>query len=168
MIVQRTGGALIALVLGAALAGCATPTAGIPQAAPATAAAPTPTGAPGDADAEIRAVFGRYTKALLDRDFATACALMTEDAAAPIASALARNGGPSGLTCVQAFEAIYRVPQAAAGLDDATRGIRIDSVEVAGDTATVTYSGAAAGNPVTGLRATLTRIDGKWRVEGTS
>jgi ketosteroid isomerase-like protein len=168
VIVQRAGGALIALALGAALAGCATPTAGVPQASPATAAAPAPTAAPGDAEAEIRAVFDKYTKALLDRDFATACAIMTEDAAAPIASAIARNGGPSGLTCVQAFEAIYRNPQAAAGLDDASRGIRIESIEVTGDTATVTYGGAVAGNPVTGIKATLTRIDGTWRVEGTS
>jgi ketosteroid isomerase-like protein len=168
VIIQRAGGALIALVLAAALAGCAaTPTAGAPQAAPATAA-PATSSAPADAEAEIRAVYDKYTKSLLDRDFATACAIMTEDAAATITSAIARNGGPSGLTCVQAFEGIYKVPQAAAQLDEASRAIKIESIDVAGDTATVTYGATVAGNSTTGLKATLTRIDGKWRVEGTS
>ncbi len=151
MIVQRAGAALIALVLGAALAGCATSAAGIPQAAPATAA-PPPTAAPADAEAEIRAVFDRYTKSLLDRDFATACAIMTEDAAATnhVRHRAQRRTVRSDLR--PGVRGDLQVPQAAAGLDEAGRGIRIESVEVAGDTATVTYSGAVAGNPVTGLK----------------
>ena len=49
-----------------------------------------------------------------------------------------------------------------------SRGTTIESIEVTGDTATVTYGVAAAGKSVTGLKWPVSRVDGTRRVEGTS
>lgn len=153
-----------------ALSGCGTsPT--VTATSPTTTAAAAPSSAvptvasPADEEAAVRETYDAYNQSLIQRDFATTCAILTDEAAQQISTAIAQNGGPANLTCEKSFETIYGNAEAAAQLDEAAKSLKITDVTVTGDKAVVTYGGSVGGQTVSDLKSPLMKIDGKWRVQ---
>ena len=134
-----------------------------------TSPPPVPTAAPasGADRAAIEQVFGDYDNALLARDFTTACSLTAPQASTALIKSVAAQGSRV-TTCEQAFTALYAIPEARGSLDADARTSKINNVTVAGDTATVTYSGNENGQSQKALTNKLQRIDGHWLMVGDS
>ncbi|GAA3229994.1 hypothetical protein GCM10017691_22560 [Pseudonocardia petroleophila] len=165
-VITRAAAAAV-LVLAASCSSTGTPAAPT-GAEPTTAPAATASaGAPPEDRAAIEQVFADYNAALLARDFAASCALTAPEAVQQLIDAVAAQGARAG-TCEEAFAAVYAVPEAAAPLDSAARTAEIQDVAVDGDTASVTFSGEANGRRVEGLVNRMQRIDGRWRLLGSS
>lgn len=106
--------------------------------------------------------FRSYHRAVLARDFSTACALNAPETSAVLVDDVARLGGQAR-TCDEALAALYATPAVAARYDAASRSVHVDGVSVAGDTATIRWTFDNKGRPEpvdTGLR----RIEGRWRL----
>lgn len=140
----------------------ATPAAPAPVSASAAAPAPGAS-APGD-EAAVRGVFGRYNQALLSRDFETACAALVAGGGQKLAAGVAAQIQKPVGSCPDALAAVYSNQQAAAALDEATRNLMIQSVAVAGDNATVTYTSAVQGKATQPFSIVLQRQSGEWKV----
>lgn len=110
-------------------------------------------------------MFAGYDKALLARDFTTACSHMALSTSQGMITALAA-GGAQVTSCEEALTAVYAVPEAAGSLDEAARSATITDVAVDGDIARVTYSGEAGGRRSTGLVQKMQRTDGRWLLLG--
>ncbi len=173
VIVRALGAAALVVVAATACGGTATSTAA-PTAAPATSAAapattadaPTSAAAGTDSDqAAVEKTFQDYNKALLARDFTTACSLTAPSATDALIKALNAQGAQVS-TCEDAFKAVYAVPAASGPLDQAAQSSQISAVSVSGDIATVTYSGEANGQRREGLTNKMQRIDGQWKLLG--
>jgi hypothetical protein len=165
MIVPPLRSALSGAALACALVACGGPPPSTSSPAPAATVSAEPTTdvtATRSARADVEAAYSAYNTSLLNRDFSAACSALTEAAARKIPAAIEEKGGPKGLTCVQAFEVIYRVPQAAQQLDAASRDIELRGIDVVGDSATITF---ATADGRTGT-ATAIREDGRWLIEG--
>jgi hypothetical protein len=132
---------------------------------PLLAASPPPSGASGASpvdEAAAGAAFRRYSALLLERDFAGTCALNAPETTATLLED-ARSRGLSASTCEEAMAAFYAAPGAARVADGVARTTEVQEVAVVGDTASVTWSGEAAGQRrtvTTGMR----RIAGRWLV----
>ena len=163
---------LCALLAAGLLAGCGGSDDDEPAAqntpAPAKTEAPAETQAPDDAEADIRATFGGYNDALVERDFDAACAQLAPETTAK----LRQNVTTLGITdppedCPALLDLIYdtvdKDPQQKALLQEIATTAEIDSVEVEGDTATINWSAKAAGQK-TSISQTARRIDGEWKL----
>ncbi len=155
---------VLATVLTAFLAaGCAgQQPASTPPAGPTAA---VPTTAPRTDEDAIRSVYDSYGKALLARDFAAACGLLTDTSAAAVVATIAKSAGPKVTSCADAFGLVYSSPQAAGILDPVVRSIAIQVIAVQGDAATVTYTRTENGTPSAPLKAGLRRIAGRWMID---
>lgn len=166
--IRNAAGLALVLVATACSGGAPAPAAPAPTVAavPVPTAPAAPSADPGADRAAIEQTLADYDRALLARDFAAACALLTPQAADGVVRQLSARGATTG-SCPEAFAVVYAQQGAAELLDSAARTTRVDDVAVAGDTARVTYSGEAGGRRQEGLTTTLQRIDGAWRVQGT-
>jgi hypothetical protein len=182
-------GALAAVALAVGMAGCGTgaapppgppaPTSPPPVAtAPATAVAPAPSTtasvpvtpvtspAPGSGSATDRAdvetVFRTYLRAVADGDFTTACELNAPETTQRLFDELARRGTPA-TTCEGAIAALYSESGVAQGAPAIADTLEVRGIDVAGDTATVSWSVEVTGRrPV--VTNALRRVDGRWRL----
>ena len=157
--------AAVVLLLGAcggtdAAAPASSGTASVPP-TPVTSAAPQLTGA----EAEVADVFHGYYRALLARDFVTACRLNApESRTAMLANIKAR--GIKASTCEEAFTKVYADQSAATLLDRVANTAQVTSVTVNGDTADITWTSQVQGNRPT-VTNTMRRIDGAWQLLDT-
>jgi hypothetical protein len=164
----------LVVAISATVAGCGSQTvAGTAAPAPAavaSTAAPTPTAAPptaagGSAQQEVEVVFHRYYEALLNRDFATACAFNAPETTEQLLANVRGRGATVG-TCEEALTHIYAQPGAAEQVDAIVRSATVQSVEVNGDSALITWSAGAGGQRPT-VKSALRRIDGAWKLVDT-
>jgi hypothetical protein len=133
-----------------------------PVLAPPTPGAPaTDTAAPDDETA-VEQSLRRYYAAVLERDFAAACALNAPESIETLLDN-ARSEDLPATTCEDALAAIYAVPGAAEVADGIARTTRVEDVAVTGDTASVTWSGEVAGERVT-VTSDMRRVDGAWKL----
>jgi hypothetical protein len=149
----------VAFAAGCSTAGTPTPAAPAPVAPPTTSVSAT--GA--DAEAEVRTAFKAYNDSLLARDFTTACASITDSAAAAMSAMLEKSGGTKGASCEQVFTVVYRNQEAAGLLDRASKTLTLNTVDVQGDTANLTFTvpGVPPG------KGHAQRVDGRWRFDTT-
>ncbi len=163
-----TAALIVALAAGCATAGTPTSTATPPPTATATLAVPAPaTTAPvtdAAAESEFRAAFKTYNDSLLARDFATACASITESAVAAMSAKLVEAGGPAGASCEEIFTIVYRDRRAAQQLDAASKSITLGAVLVDRDAAVFVFT--VAGVPP--ARGSAQRVDGHWRFDSAN
>ncbi len=114
-------------------------------------------GAKKDED-QIRTAVTNYVQAFVNKDAAAACALLTEQAK----QRLAQQAGAAGGSCEKTLGQVVKTfvtPQTASQL----RRIKVDSVKVSGDTATVDTTPDFGGqNKPTGMK----KVNGRWLVNG--
>jgi hypothetical protein len=177
-------GALAAVALALGTAGCGTgaapppgppaqtpppPTTALAPAPPTSASVPvTPvtSPAPGSGSATDRAdvetVFRTYLRAVGDGDFTTACELNAPETTQRLFDELARRGTPA-TTCEGAIAALYSGSGVAQGAPAIADTLEVRGIDIAGDTATVSWSVEVTGRrPV--VTNALRRIDGQWRL----
>ena len=181
-------GALAAVAVGVGAAGCgagAAPPSGPPtvtrtappsSSTPTTAPAPSTTAAtpvtpvtspaPGSGSAADRAdvetVFRTYLRAVAEGDFTTACALNAPETTQRLVDELARRGTPV-TACEDAIAALYSGSSLTQGAPAIADTLEVSGIDVAGDTATVSWSVEVAGRrPV--VTNALRRVDGQWRL----
>jgi hypothetical protein len=165
--------ALAGVLIVAAVSSCAGSPAGggatsSPAAPPTAVAAPAPEAAAGsDAQAAVADVFRRYYRALLDRDFATACELNAAETKAAMLDNLRRQGGITAATCEDAFEKIYAVPGAAQVADRISTTARVGAVTVTGDRAAVNWTAEVQGRSQE-VTNQMRLVDGQWRLLDTN
>ena len=162
---------LAGVLLVTAVSSCAGPAAtgssGDPAAPSAAVAAPAPDAAGSDARAAVADVFQRYYRALLDRDFTTACALNAPETRAAMLDNLRAQGGIEAATCEDGFEKAYAVPGAAAVADRISSTARVGEVTVTGDRATISWTSDLQGAS-RAVTSQLRSVDGEWRLLDTS
>jgi hypothetical protein len=160
----RTAVTAAAVAALAALSGCGTPIAGTPAPQPGpppTAAAPDPA-----ADQKaVEAVFQDYYKALLARDFATACGFNAPETTQQLLANL-QSRGITAATCEEALTAVYALPGAAETVDGIVKGAAIQGVSITDDVASITWTAEVGGTRNT-VTSQLRRIDGAWRLVDT-
>ena len=143
-----------ALVTLAAVAGCG-------SAAPSdrsTASGNSPT-----------ATFNAYNRALLRRDFKTACGTLAPETSTTLIENIEARFGDVA-SCEEAFRVIYdKVEGTRPGttLDEISRNAKVVRVRTSGDGATVTWSTRAAGKRLTWKNA-MRRVDGEWKLVDVS
>ncbi|WP_219419684.1 hypothetical protein [Pseudonocardia nigra] len=176
--------AALATVLTSALTSCGGQVAGTPSAAEPAAAPPPATSVPAtppsgtadgstgsggtaavgaDDEAAVEIVFRSYYRALLDRDWQTACALSAPETQDALIENLRTQGGVTVGSCEEAFSTIYAVPGAAEIADEIAETAQIQDIAVTGDDATITWSAQSQGARPTVING-LRRIDGEWRL----
>jgi len=128
----------------------------------------TPVTAPaaGTGSVEDRAaaetVFRTYLRAVADGDFATACTLNAPETNQRLLDELARRGTPAP-SCETAIATLYAGSGVAQGAATIADTLRVERVDVDGDTATVAWSvEVSSRRPV--ITNALRRIDGQWRL----
>jgi hypothetical protein len=157
---------LAAAAVSAALTACAgggpASTPGGP--APASATAPfTAAGfAPTGPQVDVLTTFVTYNKALVARDYATSCSLMSPEAGASILAAL-KAQNMSAATCEESLTAILGSPAAGPGDDELVTSLQVSSIAITGDTATVAWSADKQGQR-TSTTSRLRRVDGGWKM----
>jgi hypothetical protein len=134
-----TAGALAAVALAAALAGCGA-----------------------NAEAAVEQAFRGYHAALLARDFRAACGYNTPEATAKLLTSLRTQAIDAG-TCEEGLAALYAEPGAAAAADGVGQSVQIRDITVNGDEATVSFSAMLDGEPRP-ARNTMHRVDGRWQL----
>jgi SnoaL-like domain len=138
----------------------------VPPTGPAVPVTPVTSPAPGSGSAADRAavetVFRTYLRAVADGDFTTACALNAPETTQRLLDELAHRGTPAA-TCEDAIAALYSGSAFAQGAPAVAETLEVRGVDVAGDTATVSWSVEVAGRrPV--VTNALRRVDGQWRL----
>ena len=164
--------ALAGVLIVAAVSSCGGSPAAVgvtssPATPPAAVAPPAPQAAGADAQAAVADVFRRYYRALLDRDFATACELNAAETKAAMLDNLRRQGGITAATCEEGFQKIYAVPGAAKVADRISTTARVGTVTVTGDRATVSWTAEVQGRSQE-VTNQMRLVDGQWRLLDTN
>jgi predicted small lipoprotein YifL len=161
----RTAVAAAALV--AALAGCGSPVAGTPAAQPAPPTTPAPTTQPPSPAADRRAiegVFHDYYRALLARDFTTACGYNAPETTSRLLAELHTRGVDAN-TCEEGMTAVYAIPENAEVVEQVGKNATIDGVTVNDDEAVIKWTSKVNGKAGPGTTH-LRRVDGRWLLSG--
>jgi ketosteroid isomerase-like protein len=142
-----------------------------PAAAPLPAASSpqqtsTPAPDPAADEAAVEKVYLDYTQSLVDRDFATSCGFLTQEAVEQMLEG-AKAAGAEATTCEDTLGVLYAVPEAAELGDEVARTTEVESVEVDGDTATVEWSAELNGTR-NSQSSDFERVDGGWRLAEAS
>ena len=162
----RTAVAAAALV--AALAGCGSPVAGTPAAQPAPPTTPAPTTpppSPAEDRQAIEGVFHDYYRALLARDFTTACGYNAPETTSRLLAELHTRGVDAN-TCEEGMTAVYAIPENAKVVEQAGQNATIGNVTVNGDLATIDWTSKVNGKSGPGTTH-LRRVDGRWLLSGS-
>ncbi len=115
-------------------------------------------GGAGKDEEQIRTAVTDYVQAFVDKDASAACALLTEQAK----QRLAQQAGAAGGSCEKTLGQVVKTfvnPQTAKQL----RKIKVDTVKVNGDTATVDTTPDFGGQS---KPTEMKKVDGKWLVNG--
>jgi hypothetical protein len=144
--------------IGLGACGSAAPEVPAAAAAPPTSVAPAEYQAPPGDSTDVADTFRRYNKALLARDFTTACGLTSPGAVQTLVAAVKKQGGKA-TSCDQAFRALYASATASATADAVSRAITVTKVTMDGDLGRVDWS--ASGRTST---AEFQKLDGVWKL----